>query len=458
MTASNQPPLLRNLLTLAWPTVLYSWLEVAVGMVDIFYASYIGTDAVAALGFSRQIFLVLMIGTLAITTGTITLVSQYCGAQRYDQAGIAAGQSLLLAILAGIGLGILGALLAEPSLLSLGASADVLVHGVPYLQVLLGFVVFLMINFSTNATFRALGDAKTPLKIAVLVNALNIVFTYVFLFGAFGIPAMGVTGIAIGTVAARAIGGFIAIAMLMRHPKVKLNLSAGLNGPIVSRLLAVGLPTGLSGFLRNGARIVFIGILASTVPGTLAVTAATIGFQIRLFFLMPALGLQVATATLVGKSIGEENPLLAESYGWTVLRFSSTVMALASVFLFLSAEFIVAIFTDNADVLALGGLTLRWIAFEQFCNCISIVVSGVLSGAGDTRPSMRYTLISQWGIMLPLAFWLSSGTMDVQGAWLAWGIAPALQTVLTLIRFRSGVWKTMSVLGHRRTEPVSESD
>ena len=88
----------------------------------------------------------------------------------------------------------------------------------------------------------------------------------------------------------------------------------------------------------------------------------------------------------------------------------------------------------------------RAIAFEQFCNCVSIIASGALSGAGDTRPSMNYTLVSQWLLMLPLAYLLAEKTeYDITGAWIAWGFAPFIQMVLTLSRYFGGHWKTLRV-------------
>ena len=388
----SDPPqsLLRNILLLSWPTVVYTIMETLVGLVDIYFATYIDNAAVASLGFSRQIFLVLMIGTIAITTGTITLVSQHYGAGRYQSAGAVALHSILLACGAGLLLGAIGAVLAPVFLFALGAQPDVLNHGVPYLRILLGGVVFLMINFSTNGIFRALGDAKTPLKIALLVNLLNVLFDYLFLFGIGPFPAMGVKGIAVGTLLARAIGGGIAIWLLCQKTRlVHIDWKHGVHQEIFREILRIGLPSGFSGFLRNGARIVFIGILASTTFTTLAVSAAAIGFQIRLFAIMPSLAFQVATAALVGQSIGAGRIDRAEAYAWTSVKFCSSLMALVSMPLLLFPQAIMALFTQDPEVTRLGIISLRWIALEQFCNSVSIVASGCLAGAGDTRPSMQ---------------------------------------------------------------------
>lgn len=445
------PILLSDLLKISWPTVVYSLLETAVGLVDIYFSGYLGDSAVAALGFSRQIFLVLMIGTIAITTGTITLVSQNFGAKRYDVASSVAWHSLIISVAAGLALGVIGALMARASLFALGAEPDVLHHAVPYLRILLGGVVFLMINFSTNAVFRAMGDTKTPLKIAILVNLLNVGFNYIFLFGLPPlIPAFGVSGIAIGTLSARAIGGALAIWMLLQKSRpVHLKMSPFMDFAMLKHILNIGVPTGFSGFFRNGARVLFIGIVASTAAGTTAVAAAAIGFQIRMLSIMPALAFQVGTAALVGQSIGAKKIEKAEAYGWTAIQFVSMLMALTSLILALWPQTIVALFTNDEKVISLARITLICIAFEQFCNCVSIVAGGALAGAGDTRPSMRYTVFAQWMLMVPAAWCLAEySPWDVHGAWVAWGAAPAVQSVLTVLRFWRGKWKTLKVPYH----------
>lgn len=438
---------LKPIWKLSWPTVVYTLLESSVGLIDIYLVSYIGADAVAAIGFSRQIFLVLMIGTLSITTGTITLISQYCGAKDYNKASLIANHSMILSIASGILFGLLGVVLSSPILYFLGAREGVLENGTAYLQILMGGVIFLMINFSSNAIFRALGDTKTPLKIATLINALNVVFSYVLIFGFGCIPRLGVQGAALGTVLARAIGGLLAIYRLTRPDRsVRLSLQKPIYREDFRRILNIGLPSGFSGFFRNGARILFFRILAFTSMGSSAIAVATIGFQIRMYAIMPALAFQVAIATLVGQSIGSNQIRKAEQFGWTAIRFCSILMALASVPLILFPGSIVRIFSDAEDVLVLGNVALRFIAIEQFCNCMSIVISGVLSGAGDTKPSLRFTILSQWILMLPAAYALTTCTqLDLLGAWIAWGIAPSIQLILTFHRFLRGTWKTLNV-------------
>jgi putative MATE family efflux protein len=445
----SQSELLRRLWSMSWPTVLYSLLESAVGLTDIFLASFMGDPAVAAIGFSQQIYLVLMIGTLSITTGTITLVSQSFGARRYETASSLASHSLYLSIYAGLAIGAAGVLLAPFSLALLGAEGEALREGAAYLRVLMGGVVFLLIDFSANGIFRALGDTVSPLKISAQINVLNVLFSYAFMFGPGPFPACGVMGAAIGTVIARAAGAAIAIRKLTKaRRQVRVSMRIRQNTSMFRGILNIGLPSGFAGFFRNGARILFFHVLATTALGTAAAAVASIGFQIRMFAIMPALAFQVAAAALVGHAIGARKIGLAEAYGWTAVKYGVAAISLESLLVFLFPGWIVGWFTDSAEIVAMGRTALRLIALEQLCSCASIIASGVLSGAGDTRPAMRYTIFSQWMLMLPVAYALAHYTpLGVDGAWMAWGFAPALQAYLTLRRFIRGHWKTLAAPG-----------
>lgn len=438
---------LKQLLILALPTVMYSMLEILVGAVDIYMAGFLGHEAVASIGFARQLFWVLMIGTLSITTGTITLISQHYGAKNYQLASSVAFHSIVLSIAGGIFFGFIGVWICTPSLYLIGARGDVLSESSGYLTILLSGVIFLLFNFSTTAIFRAIGDSKTPMKIAIIMNLLNILFNYLLIFGIGPLPEMGVKGIALGTILSRVVGAVIAFYLLTRPGcKVAIHFEKDIHLNIIYKMMSIGIPSGISGFARNGARILFFAIIVSTSYGTYAAAAATAGFQIRLFAIMPALAFQIAASTLVGQSIGKKDLDQADSIGWTNIAFVSSTLFFECVLLFCFPTKIISVFSNDPEVIALGVITLRCIAVEQFCNCVSIAAHGALAGSGDTTPSMRYTMITQWMIMLPCSLFLAYGIgWGLHGAWLAWACAPAIQAALTVNRFASGKWKKLAV-------------
>ena len=337
--------LVKRVWKISWPTVIYSMMETLVGLIDLFWAGFLGNDALAAIGLCRQFFMVIMISAMAITVGTIAMTSQYYGAGRYNKASEIAYHSLVMAVIAGIVFGVLGVLLTNPVLHLLGAENQVLVHGTKYLRILMGGFVFLLIIYSTNGVFRALGDPKTPLKISIFTYILNALLSYIFVFGLGFIPAMGVTGIAIGMVLSRAFGAFCSIRVLSRQGRlVRLDGFQRVSLEPLWYILRIGIPVGIAGFLRNGARMVFFAIIASSKAGTAALAAAAIVFQIRMITIMPSLAFQVGVSALVGQSIGKKNPDEAEAIGWTSIKLCSFLMGIVSLIMFIMPGFIMHVF------------------------------------------------------------------------------------------------------------------
>ena len=215
---------------------------------------------------------------------------------------------------------------------------------------------------------------------------------------------------------------------------------------LIRRILRVGLPTALAGVLRSGARLVFLGIVGTSVLGVSIHAAVGVGLQVRLLSILPALAFQVATATLVGQAIGRGDTREAEQLARRSTLLLGILMSGVVGLTIIFARPLAGLFIVDEEAAALGAQVLRWFAAAQFFSSLSICTQGALAGAGDTQPFMRYTLATQVVIMLALTYLLMVvAGLDPVGALVAWTVAPAIQLVLMQARFRSGRWKTMRV-------------
>ncbi|MFQ5927159.1 MAG: MATE family efflux transporter [Terriglobia bacterium] len=476
--------LFRRIWSLSWPTVLYYLLEMTVGLVDLLMVRSLGQAATAAIGVNRQVTFLVEAAAIAISTGVITLVSQGVGARRQSQVDDVVRQSIGLILLLGIPTTLAGYLLSRPLLVWLHASAETLAHGEPYLRVYFAGIVFLWGNFVGTAIFRGSGDATTPLKLALCVNLLNVVLNYMFIFGAGPLPAFGVQGAAMGTVAARACGALAYLGSLLRGTRhVRLRLGAagmpetpsplplsptgergwpeggpsttegekgegvtwwGLDWKLIRRMLRIGVPMALAGVLRNSSRLVFLGMVGATAMGVSFHAAVGVGLQVRLVGILPALAFQVATATLVGQAIGRGEYQEAEALGRRSVQLLALLMLIVVSAIIALAGPLGALFIDSPETAKLGARVLRWFAVAQLFSALSIATQGALMGAGDTAPAMRYTLLTQWGVMLPLTYVLLKAVGWVpDGPLAAWTLAPAISLVLMQWRLRSGRWKLL---------------
>ena len=445
--------LLWRIWSLAWPMVVYNMLEMTVGLVDLVMVRSFGPSATAAIGLSRQVTFLVEAAVLAISTGVITLVSQAVGARRSDQIKNVVRQSTLLIVLLGLPTTLVGYFLSGPILVWLGASGATFAHGAPYLRIYFTGLALSWGSFVGAAVFRGLGDARTPLKVALGVSLLNIVLNYLFIFGAGPLPGFQVSGAAMATVAVRGCAAIVYLGLLWHgagHARLQFAAAATVTGAhpwaldwtLIARILRIGVPMALAGVLRSGSRLVFLAIISASNFGYSLHAAVGVGLLLRNASILPALAFQVSTATLVGQAIGRGNYAEAELLGRRSVQLLALLMVLVVSTIILLAGPLASLFIASPEVARLGTTVLRWFAVAQFFSAVSIGTQGALMGAGDTAPNMRYTLLGQWVVMLPTAYvLLNLADWDPGGPLLAWTLAPLVSLSLVQWRFRTGRWK-----------------
>jgi putative MATE family efflux protein len=436
---------LRRVWTIAWPVVVASLIDATEGIVDIYMVGKLGPAAISAIGMSRQIVFIFMVMAMSITSGTRTLVAQFFGAERHEDVSKTAQQALLMGVCLALVLGTVSFVLARPALILLGAPDDVLIHAVLFLRWYFAGMVFMILHYVMSAIFAGVGDTRTPLKISIVVIIIKCITSYGFIFGVWGFPEMGVAGAAVGTVISRALGCLIGFSILTRgHRLIRLawNWQMRPDWSIMTRMLQIGLPSGASGFFRNGARVLLYRVVSGTRQPTLALASLTMGFQIRMYAILPAIAFSIAGTALVGQRLGAKEIEAAEQYGTQTIRLCMFLVCSGSLVIWLFTETIVSFFTQAEDVIGMSSTMLRFFAFAQIFSALSIVVGGVLAAGGETKPPLYYTIIGQWGIMLLFAYILAYPVgLDVTGIWIAWVAGGTTQGVLTLRRYFKGTWK-----------------
>ncbi len=202
----------------------------------------------------------------------------------------------------------------------------------------------------------------------------------------------------------------------------------------------------LASVLRNSSRLAFLAIVGGSASGMSFHAAVGIGLQVRLLSILPATAFQAATAALVGQAIGRGDYDEAAALGRRSVQMLAVLTAVVVGSIFAFADPIAAAMVDSAETAKLGAKVLRWFAVAQFFSALSIGTQGALIGAGDTKPAMRYTLFTQWLVMVPLSYVLLNhfgGSPD--GPLAAWTLAPAISLALMLRRLGSGRWKGLRV-------------
>jgi putative MATE family efflux protein len=438
----------RAVLVLGSPIVLSNLLAWFVGFTDVLMVSRLGEAELAGLGMANQIFFLVVVLILAVTTGTMALVARFTGAGDGGLAAHVVKQSIILAGLQSLLIGA-GGIAVTPALLrALGASPDVHAAGAAYLTIIFLGVWAPVLDFTIASAFRGAGDSMTPLRITGYVVVLNVIGNWLLIFGPGPFPALGVAGAALATVLARGSGAAWGWYRL-RQGRGGVRLDAGSwrpDLPMMRRILRIGVPSAVDGFMRAGSGVGFIGIIARTGPGAAAVAAHTVGLQLEAFARMPSFGISVAATSLVGQRLGAGDPRGAERVGWTAAGVGIVLLTTLGLGLFLAARPLATLFSNDPQTVALAVLALRILAVAQPFFLLAVVMNGALRCGGDTAFPMWVSFLAGWLFLLPLAYWLSVVLgMGPVSAWVAQAGNYLLSAILVTLRFRGGRWKSIRV-------------
>lgn len=419
-------PIFNQVWRLALPVIFTFLLQNLVQVVDIFMAGRLGPIEVAAVGMSNTVRLLVFLGILAVTSGAMSLAAQAKGARDPEQLSFVTRQALSLTLILSIILSTLGWFAAEPLLtfLNSGGDPEAVAIGTSYLQILFVGTVFLMANFAINSLMQGAGDAVTPLYLSAFVVVLNIIFNYLFIFGPGPLRAYGVPGVALGTIAARFIGTGIGIYILYSGKNV-IKILPGTYRPnwqMFRDILAIGVPSGLQGIVRNTAQLLVVRIVTSTAAGTFGAAALAIGLQVEAFAFMPGIAISIAATSLVGQALGAWQTTDARLRGNIAMALAIAIMTVTAIPIFIFAPQLVLLFEPSAHptVISAGTSYIRINIVAQPVLAVAMVLNGALRGAGDTRPGLIGTIIGRWIIIVPLAYFLAiQQEMGVIGVWLA---------------------------------------
>ncbi len=431
---------------LAMPAVGEQMLNMMVGIVDTFLVGHLGASALAGVGLGNQMVMLATTFFAAVATGATALVARHTGAHEPALANRIMHQSLLISVLLGIVTTLIFFPGAQIAIRLMGADGEVIALGGSYLRIVSLSLIASSFMFVGNAALRGSGDTRTPMTVMAAVNIVNVVVAYTLINGLGPFPALGVAGSALGAALGRSCGAVLVFVLLWRG-KAGLHLSlAGLraDGQQLRRIINVGLPAGAELLMMRLGMTIFAAVVASL--GTVAYAAHQVVMTSESLSFQPGFGFSVAAATLMGQGLGAKNPQRAERTGVIALRLAVIVMSLMGVLFFFFPRQFMTIFTNDPQVINQGLVPLRIIALAQPFLATTMVLSGALRGAGDTRGPLLVTTLGIWCIRLPLAIFLVNTTsLGLVAAWLTMIVDQIVRALFFIPRFRSGKWKTTRV-------------
>ena len=436
----------RAIFLLSVPMVLEMLMESLFGIVNVFWVSRLGAEAIAIVG-TTEALLVLVFGiAMGLSMATTALVARRVGEGDPAAAGHAGAQAILLGAAVSIVLGVIAFFGTSVLFTVMGAEPGVIAGGNGYGKIVLGSNLIIMLLFLINALFRGAGDATFAMRALWLGNLINLLLDPCFIFGLWFFPKMGVTGSAVATTIGRGAAVLYQLSLLFRQ-RGRVHITRAQwqpDWPLLGEIVRISIGGVFQYLIATASWMWLVRIVGYF--GATAVAGYTVAMRIIVVTILPSWGMANAAATLVGQNLGAGKPERAEKSVW-IAGFSNAVFLglVTIVFLFLAAP-LIRFFTGEAAVVRAGVACLQIVSYGYVFYAYGMVLTQSFNGAGDTLTPTWINLACYWAFQLPLAYTLSLWAhWEAHGVFWAITIAESTLAVVALWAFRKGKWKTVKV-------------
>lgn len=449
-----------GLLHFMWPIILGNLFTQLYNMVDsIIVGQFVGGEAMAAVGSSFSLTMMIYAFCIAIGSGAMIVISQYYGAHDIEKENQAANTGMVMALIMGVSITIVFGLLARSLLELLNTPENIIEDAyIYYLIIILGTVGHLYYQMG-SCLLRGLGDSVWPLGLLIFCSLFNMAGDLLLVV----VFDMGVAGAALATIVAQLVSG-IAVIFRLRSGKYGLTINLKtlrINGQIAKRMLKIGIPAGLQQLvISSGSSVIqsFTNSFGSTV-----VAAQSAVIKIDGFITLPMMAIGMAVQTFVGQNVGARREDRIHEGVRLSLKMSISISIILGILLILLSNPFVSLFTTDTEIVRIGAIGLRILGLFYVFMGIEQVITGVARGAGDSIPPMIVSFLNI-GVRIIIGYLLAIKGVAVyngeayRGLWYAMDASNVLSAVLMIVYYRSGRWRRIAFgRDEMQHTPVSET-
>ncbi|WP_232353728.1 MULTISPECIES: MATE family efflux transporter [Bacillaceae] len=436
---------IKLILLLALPAVVENFFQTILGFVDTYFVSKLGLIQVSAVGVTNAILAIYFALFMALGVAANVYIANFIGANKIEKARHIAQQSIIVTIVVGIITGIITIFFAEPLLKLMGIESNVLDAGVTYFRIVAIPSVFMALMFVLSAILRGAGDTKSPMKTSIIINIVNAALDYVFIFGFWVIPEMGIVGAATATVVARALGTFILFRYTQKNTSLTFKKEYWKVDPVhLKELFILGTPAAGERLIMRAGQIVYFGFVVAL--GTNVFAAHQIAGNIEVFSYMIGFGFATAATILVGQQVGAGKFDEAKTYAKLCVFLAVGSMAVFGLILFSLGGWAGSLFTEDKVVVGNIGTALKVSGVFQPFLAVVLVLTGAFQGANNTKFPMYLTGIGMWAIRTLLVYVLGIQLeWGLLGVWMAIGLDIAFRAVVLTVQFHRDKWIVVKV-------------
>ena len=401
---------MRIILALAWPTMLEQLMQTAVQYIDTAMVGSLGTNAMAAVGATTTVGWLMGGLVSAWGVGFLAFISKACGAGDKDAAAKAVAQAVIVTVCEGLTFTVLTLSLSGVIPVWMQVAETVRPLATQYFFILYTPMLFRAATIIFGTVLRAAGDTKTPMKVGVWVNIINVTLNFLLIYPTrpltvlgltFTMPGagMGVVGAALASAIAVAVGGIYITVVLWRHPVISpKGQRFRPDWSILKPTVKVAIPNMLQRFGTSLGYVSFAAMINAL--GEVATSAHTVANTVESLFYIPGYGMQTAAATLAGNAYGAKDPQRMKKLARMFIPIEVGLMIISGGALFLFAPPLVKLFSADAAVIALGVTVLRMVAVSEPFYGFSIIVEGMMQGVGRTKLPFVFNVAGMWGVRI----------------------------------------------------------
>ncbi|WP_090014497.1 MATE family efflux transporter [Clostridium sp. DSM 8431] len=438
----------KDVLKLALPIIVEQTFVMLLGVCNTMMAGNISEEAVSAIGMVDTLNNIFISFFAALSVGATVVVAQRIGKGNIEEGNETAKQALASGLILSLIITLLIWLYRTGLINTFYGSADELVkiNAKIYIEFTLLTYPFIAIEQIASGVLRGAGNTKTPMKITIFMNVINIVLGYILIYGIhvfnLNTPSLGIEGAALAIAFARFIGAVIIIGILFKgigDIKIKRTSSFKINLKTQKEIFNIGIPAGVEQLLFNGGK--FIVQVFIVTMGTTAIASNTIGMSVVQIPNVIGNSLTLAATTLVGQYVGRNDIKGAKSTLIYLNNFATVSMVSLGLIFIPLAPYLSSLYTDNIDVINTASMLIRSNAMAMIIWPIAFVLSAGLKGAGDTRYTMVTAVIGMWVFRIGLGYILAIKlNFGVLGIWLGMFSDWFIRGVLYCIRLRGTSW------------------
>jgi len=442
----TQGPLRRAIVLLAVPMVLEMVMESVFAVVDIFFVSRLGDEAIAGVALTESVLTLIYTVAMGLSIGVTAVVARRIGEGDADGAARATVQGVLLGGAIALVFAVVGVTFAGDLLRIMGADAATAAISLPYTRVMFGTNAVILLLFLQNAAFRGAGDAAIAMRVLWLANGINIVLDPCLIFGIGPFPELGVQGAAVATSIGRGTAVLVQLYTLFRlGGRLSIRLQhVRVQPPLMARIMRLSATATFQTFIGMAS---WVGLIRLTAEfGSEALAGYAIAVRVILFALLPAWGLGNAAATMVGQGLGAGNPDRAERAVWIAGKMNFYFLGAVGVAFIAFAPLIVSAFGGTAAASAYAVSCLRIVSVGFVFYAYGMVLTAAFNGAGAVWTPTIINLFCFWFFEIPMGWALGFPLgFGPNGIFVAMMLAFSSVAVVSGIIFKRGRWKQAAV-------------